>query len=144
MDSVKQCERCAATEERAAILHDKLERIREILVGTGDGRKRRAAPEYLSPHGRLIAATASAKNMKLADVSRSIGYGSDHVAKVCRGDITLSRRLALLIGAALGIDLVPYLPQQELPAAEPDAAGPPSPEALRQMDRDMRSSTVMP
>lgn len=114
---VNTCERCAE-------LHRKLERIREILAGNGDARTGRKPPEYLSPHGKLIAATASAKGKRLSEISRSIGYGGDHVAKVCRGDIALSRRLAILIGVALGIDLVPYVgagvptgEQQELPGA---------------------------
>lgn len=103
---VKDCDSC----ERCAILHAKLERIREILSGGRAGKGR--APGYLTEAGKLIAAAAASRNMKLAEVSDRIGRAPDYVARVCRGDIKLVRSAALAIGAALDIGLMGFVGEE--------------------------------
>jgi transcriptional regulator with XRE-family HTH domain len=65
--------------------------------------------DYVTEHGKLIAATATAKGLKLAEVSKAAGYGKYYAARICRGDMKLTVRSAKLIGQALGIDLLVYV-----------------------------------
>lgn len=122
-----ECPQCAE-------LQAKLERIREIVTGNGDARRGRKPAEFATAYGKVIAAAASARGMKLSQVSTQIGYAGDYVARVCRGDLPLSRRAALLIGQALGVELVSYLEEiapapPPAPAANPQLPGIPGQEA---------------
>jgi ribosome-binding protein aMBF1 (putative translation factor) len=96
------------TCEKCKVLQSQLDRIREVL-GEPVAARGRQPREFATEAGKLIAAAASAKGMKLSEVSRQIGRAPDYVARICRGDIVLGRPAAIVIGKVLGVELNEYV-----------------------------------
>jgi ribosome-binding protein aMBF1 (putative translation factor) len=83
-------------------------RIEEALNGQHLARRPRRSTGFVTTHGRLIAAAATAKSVKLSALSTQLGYAADYVTRVCRGDIRFTKRAAIAIGQALGLELVGF------------------------------------
>lgn len=109
--------------ENCRVLQDKLDRIRAILddaVAVPRGRQVRVVTDA----GRAMASAASALGLRLTEASVKAGFAADYAGKVCRGELPLSRRAALLFGGVLKVDLMPYVKDERAGKGEPPAAEP--------------------
>jgi hypothetical protein len=102
------CATCEALTRENVRLREIVGVIKDCLQMT-DERPATLAKDYATVHGKMIARAATLAGRKLSDVSLSVGFAEDYAARVCRGDLKLNRRAALLIGQFLDIDLLPYV-----------------------------------
>lgn len=109
--STMSCENCDRLSKELLETSQVLERIREFVNGVVkiNPPRRPKGYEEFTVYGKLIADAADAKDMELADVSDRIGRAHDYVMRVCRGRIRLVRSAAFTIGAALQLDLLPFV-----------------------------------